>query len=63
MPLEFIDLNSPPVVAVNRDKRKAMGKKNGTKQGLKNPQKKIVQCLKKKTSQNGNQILNQQIAT
>ena len=27
MPLEFIDLNSPPVVAVNRDKRKAMGKK------------------------------------
>ena len=42
MPLEFIYLNSPPVVAVNRDKRKAMGKKNGTKQGLKNPQKKIV---------------------
>ena len=27
MPLEFIDLNSPPVVAVNCDNRKAMGKK------------------------------------
>ena len=26
MPLEFIYLNSPPVIAVNCDKRKAMGK-------------------------------------
>ena len=26
MPLEFIDLNSPPVVAVNCDNKKAMGK-------------------------------------
>ena len=26
MPLEFIYLNSPPVVAVNCDNRKAMGK-------------------------------------
>ena len=26
MPLKFIDLNSPPVVAVNCDNRKAMGK-------------------------------------
>ena len=26
MPLEFIDLNSPPVVAVNCDNGKAMGK-------------------------------------
>ena len=26
MPLEFIDLNSPPVVAVNCDNRKVMGK-------------------------------------
>ena len=26
MPLEFIDLNFPPVVAVNCDNRKAMGK-------------------------------------
>ena len=28
MPLEFICLNSPPVVAVNCDSRKAMGKEN-----------------------------------
>ena len=27
MPLEFIYLNSPPVVAVNSENRKAMGKK------------------------------------
>ena len=27
MPLEFTDLNSPPVVSVNCDNRKAMGKK------------------------------------
>ena len=26
MPLKFIDLNSPPLVAVNCDNRKAMGK-------------------------------------
>ena len=26
MPLEFIDLNSPPVVAVNCDNRKVIGK-------------------------------------
>ena len=26
MPLEFIDLNTPPIVAVNYDNRKAMGK-------------------------------------
>ena len=29
MPLEFIDLNSPPVATVNCDNQKAMGKKNG----------------------------------
>ena len=29
MPLEFIDLDSPPVVAVNCDNQKAIGKKNG----------------------------------
>ena len=38
------------------------GKKNGTKQSLKNPQKMIASSLEKKTWQNGNQILNQQIA-
>ena len=36
MPLEFIDLNFSPVVAVNCDYRKVMGEKNGTKVGLKN---------------------------
>ena len=29
MPLEFIDLSSPPVVTVNCGNRKAMRKKNG----------------------------------
>ena len=36
MRLELIYLNSAPVVAVNCDNRKAMGKKNGTKQSSKN---------------------------
>ena len=31
MPLEFIYLNSPPVVAVNCDNRKAMGKEKWRK--------------------------------
>ena len=31
MPLEFIYLNSPPVVAVNCDNRKAMGKEKWQK--------------------------------
>ena len=34
MPLEFIDLNSPPVVAVNCDNGKFFGK-NDTERGLK----------------------------
>ena len=41
---------------------KLWGKKYGTKQGLKNPQKLIAKSLEKKTWQNGNKILNQQIA-
>ena len=44
MPLE---LNSPPIVAINCDNRKAMGK-NGTKQGLKNQQKMITENLRRK---------------
>ena len=32
MPLEFIYLNSPPVVAVNCDNRKAMGKEKWHKE-------------------------------
>ena len=42
MPLQIIDLNSPTVVAVNCDNRKAMGKKNDTERGLKNQQKMIT---------------------
>ena len=34
MPLEFIDLNSPPAVAVNCDNGKYFGK-NDTERGLK----------------------------
>ena len=77
MPLDFIYLNSPPVVAVNCDNRKSMGKekwhkvkfekstKNDSiefrKQNKKNNNKKNKQTKKQKR-QNGNQILNQQIA-
>ena len=42
MPLEFINLNSPPVVAVNSDNGKAMGEKNGTGRVLKDQQKIIT---------------------
>ena len=76
MPLEFIYLNSPPVVAVNCDNRKAMGKEKWHKvkfeKSTKNDsiefrkQKKTTNKQKKQTNkqkrQNGNQILNQQIA-
>ena len=48
MPLQFIYLNSPPVVAVNCDNRKGMGKEKWTKQSLKNPQKMVAQSLEKK---------------
>ena len=50
MPLEFIYLNSPPVVAVNCDNRKAMGKEKwhktkfekSTKNDSKNFRKKMT---------------------
>ena len=42
MPLEFINLNSPPVVAVNSDNGKATGEKNGTGRVLKDQQKIIT---------------------
>ena len=42
MPLEFINLNFPPVVAVNCDNGKAMGEKNGTGRVLKDQQKIIT---------------------
>ena len=48
MPPEFFALVSPPIVAVNCDNRKAMGKKNGAEQGLKNQQKMITESLERK---------------
>ena len=70
MPLEFIYLNSPPVVAVNCDNRKAMGKEKWHKvkfeKSTKNDsiefRKQKQKNKKQKKRQNGNQILNQQIA-
>ena len=75
MPLEFIYLNSPPVVAVNCDNRKAMGKEKWHKvkfeKSTKNDsiefrkQNKNKKQTNKQTEikgQNGNQIFNQQIA-
>ena len=48
MPLEFIYLNSPPVVAVNCDNRKAMGKEKWHKVKFEKSTKKIAQGLEKK---------------
>ena len=73
MPLEFIYLNSPPVVAVNCDNRKAMGKEKWHKvkfeKSTKNDsiefrkqKKQTNKQTNRKKGQNGNQILNQQIA-
>ena len=71
MPLEFIYLNSPPVVAVNCDNQKAMGKekwhkvnfeKSTKKQHRVQKAKQKKQTNKQRKRQNGNQILNQQTA-
>ena len=71
MPLQFIYLNSPPVVTVNCDNRKAKGKEKWHKakfekftknDSIEFRKKKQKQKNKKKPWQNGNQILNQQIA-
>ena len=77
MPLEFIYLNSPPLVAVNCDNRKAMAKekwhkvkfekstKNHSIEFREQNTKKIIKTNKptnKQKRQNGNQVLNQQIA-
>ena len=48
MPFEFIYLNSPPVVAVNCDNRKAMGKEKWHKVKFEKSTKKIAQGLEKK---------------
>ena len=71
MPLEFNYLNSPPVVAVNCDNRKAMGKekchkakfgKSTKNDSIELRKQKTKQTNKQTKRQNGNQILNQQIA-
>ena len=74
MLLQFLYLNSPPVVAVNCDNQKAMGKEKWHKVNFEKSTKKIAQSLENKTKktnkqtnkqrkrQNGNQILNQQTA-
>ena len=71
MPLEFIYLNFPPVVAVNCDNRKAMEKEKWHKvkfeKSTKNDsiefrEQKNKQTNKQTKRQNGNQIFNQQIA-
>ena len=48
MSLEFIDLNSPTIVAGNCDTRKTMEKKNGTERDLKIKQKMVTQSLGRK---------------
>ena len=73
MPLEFIYLNFPPVVVVNCDNRKAMGKEKWHKVKFeKSTKNDSIEFRKQKTKQkkqqtnkkrqNGNQIFNQQIA-
>ena len=58
MPLEFIDLNTPPIVKVISNNRKVMGGKNSTQWGFKN-QKIDDREFRKNTMTNGNQIWNQ----
>ena len=49
MPLEFIDMNSPPAAAVNCDNQKVMGKekRDTTRQGLKNQKIDNIEFRKK----------------
>ena len=72
MPLEFIYLNSPLVVAVNCDNRKAMAKEKWHKVKFEKSTKndsiefrkqktKINKQTNEKKRENGNQIFNQQI--
>ena len=58
MPLDFIYLNSPPVVAVNCDNRKAMGKEKWHKTKFEKATKNDGMEFRKKRL-NGNQTLNQ----
>ena len=53
MPLEFIYLNSPPVVAVNWDNRKAMEKEKWHKVKFeKSTKNDSGECLENKTQKN-----------
>ena len=52
MPLQFLYLNSPPVVAVNFDNRKTMGKEKWHKVNFEKSTKKIAQSLENKTKKN-----------
>ena len=45
MPIEFINLNSPSVIAVTVTTEKLWGKKNNRERGLKNQQKMIIESL------------------
>ena len=55
MPLEFIYLNSPPVVEVNRDKQKAMGKEEWHKVKLeKSIKNDSIEVRKNKTKKTNN---------
>ena len=49
MPLEFFDLNSPPVVAVNCDNRKVMGKEKW----LRKNQQKVQEDIEFRKKKNG----------
>ena len=51
MPLQFLYLNSPPVVAVSCDNRKAMGKEKWHKVNFEKSTKNIAQSLENKTKQ------------
>ena len=53
MSLEFIDLNSLPVIAVNCDNRKAMGKKMVQNEFEKSTQNDNIE-IRKKNWQSGN---------
>ena len=52
MPIQFLYLNSPPVVAVNFDNRKTMGKEKWHKVNFEKSTKKIAQSLENKTKKN-----------
>ena len=61
MPLEFIYLNSSPVVAVNCDNRKAMGKEKWHKEKFeKSTKNDSIELRKQKTKQKKTKTKNKQ---